>query len=413
MLTREHALAEFDYRRGIVIPDRLTRAAHAHYIPLAEQMLRIYREGTGRLRRDLHRQVDALFEHEDDCPLRRVKAFCKLLDDAAEYDLDSSGKAAELRQRVFRLAAPRHPLRRTRSDQIPGGERTVKREIGEELQTTWSAIEASLFSDVIEFQRMLTFTGYSSASAFLSRYNVAQVQVALFDAIQLTVWAREDFKTILRYAKLARLMHSILLLPDGTHQFRFDGPASILRETRRYGSAFARFLPGLLACRNWKLHAVMSTPRAGWSLALDLADTDGLRSHVPPPSDFDSEIEEQFADRWDSKPRDGWMLIREGEVLHSGQKVFVPDFTLKHPDGRKAFLEIIGFWTPEYLANKREVLRTFADVPIVLAVANSVLHSLADLPANIVVYKTRLSVDEVLAAVAKTAASLDSAAKSG
>ena len=50
--------------------------------------------------------------------------------------------------------------------------------------------------------------------------------------------------------------------------------------------------------------------------------------------------------------RDGWQLIREGEILHEGQKTFVPDFTFRHEDGTQVFLEIVGFWTPEYLARQ-------------------------------------------------------------
>ena len=65
----------------------------------------------------------------------------------------------------------------------------------------------------------------------------------------MTVWASDDFKTILRYAKLARLMHTIVRTGEGRYRFRFDGPASVLRHTRRYGAAMARFLPALIACR--------------------------------------------------------------------------------------------------------------------------------------------------------------------
>lgn len=401
MLTREHALADFDYQRGIVVPDRLTRATHAGYVALAEQMLQIYRDGTGQLRRDLHRRVSDLFEREEDCPLRRVRAFCKLLDDRAEYDFDAAGRAAELRQQVFRLAAPRHPLRKTRSAEAAASEGVVKREIGRVLGEPWIDLESRLFADVPEFQRLQRFPGYPSGESLLARYNVAQFQAALFDAISLTVWVCDDFKAILRYAKLARLMHTIRQLPEGTYQFRFDGPASVLRETRRYGAAFARFLPGLLACRGWKLHAVIASGRGGRPLSLDLRDSDGLRSQVPSPAEFDSKREEQFAASFEASPRNGWTLIREGEVLHAGQRVFVPDFVLQHVDGRRVLLEIVGFWTPEYLAAKRETLRRFEEAPILLAVAHSVKQQLPELPANTVIYKTRLLVSDVLTAVEK------------
>ena len=32
----------------------------------------------------------------------------------------------------------------------------------------------------------------------------------------------------------------------------------------------------------------------------------------------------------------------------------VPDFAVEHPDGRRAILETVGFWTPEYLVVKAD-----------------------------------------------------------
>jgi hypothetical protein len=66
-----------------------------------------------------------------------------------------------------------------------------------------------LYADVMQFQPLREFVGYPDGAALLSRYNVAQVQAALYRAVSMTVEATDDFKTILRYAKLARLMHEI------------------------------------------------------------------------------------------------------------------------------------------------------------------------------------------------------------
>ena len=79
MLTRELGIA--DYEKGRVIPDRLTRRSHAHYVHYAERMLHIYKTGLGLTRRELHRAVQTVFAEETDCPTRRIDAFCKLLDD--------------------------------------------------------------------------------------------------------------------------------------------------------------------------------------------------------------------------------------------------------------------------------------------------------------------------------------------
>jgi predicted nuclease of restriction endonuclease-like RecB superfamily len=172
------------------------------------------------------------------------------------------------------------------------------------------------------------FEGYPSCEALLARYNVAQVQVALFQATEMTVWATDDFKTIVRCAKLARLMHTIRRLGDSRFEIRLDGPVSVLRGTRRYGVALARFLPTLIACRGWRMHAVLQTRKRGWLASLDISPEDGLHSHQSPPKEFDSRVEEQFARRWGDK-QEGWSLQREGELLHQGQRVPRPP----HPFG--------------------------------------------------------------------------------
>lgn len=394
MLTRDLAVA--DYEQGRILPDRLTRKWHGQYLDYAERMLRVYRFGVGRTRSQLHRAVWSIFADEEDCPGRRIDAFCKLLDDVSSYRRDTRGRAAALRRSVFRLAAESHPLV-LKADRLFDREAAVvKAEVAARLGRPWEEIDRELFADVIEFHRLAGFQGYPDAQALLARYNVAQVQAALFGAVSMNVWAGQDFKTILRYAKLARLMHTIVRLGDGRYRFRFDGPASVLRQTRRYGVAMARFLPALIACRAWRMHAVIRTRRRGWSVSLDLSSEDGLNSHLPPPEDFDSHVEEAFAEKWGPAKRDGWRLEREGEILHRGQKVFVPDFVFRHDDGRTVLMEIIGFWTPEYLEAKSQTLRSFEDQPILLAVAGPAGEGLPKLAAEAIPFKSALLIKDVL-----------------
>lgn len=396
MLTRQHAIADYDFQSGQVLPDRLTRVSHGHYVDYAERMLRVYRMGVGRTRQQLHRAVWAIFDEEDDCPGRRIEAFCKLLDDVSAYASDSRGRAAALRREVFHLAAEFHPLVRRADRLFDHAESDVKTHVAERLGRPWAEIDDELFADVIEFHRLARFDGYPDAPSLLARYNVAQVQTALFDAVSMAVWTSEDFKTVLRYAKLARLMHTIHRAGPGRYRIRLDGPASVLRETRRYGVAMARFLPALIACRGWRMHAVIRTRRRGWELGLDLQSDDGLTSHLPEPDAFDSRVEESFAGKWGAEPREGWSLVREGEVLHHRQRVFVPDFVFRHEDGRTVLMEIVGFWTPEYLRAKVQTLATFRDRHILLAVAERAKEAMPPLPQEAITFKTSLHVNEVL-----------------
>ena len=316
MLTRDHVIAEYDFRAGKIHPDRLARQTHGQYALYAERMLQIYRDGIGSSRRDLHRAVQ------------------------------------------------------------------------------------QLFADIIDFQRLVQFEGYERPTDLLARYNVAQVQGVLYDAQHLTVWASEDFKTILRYAKLAQLMHTITRLDDGQYRVRLDGPASLMRQTRRYGVKLAQFLPALIACRGWRMQALIRTPRSGWTLALELSAADGLHSHLPAPAEFDSQIEENLARKWGDESREGWRLIREGEILFRDQKTFVPDFVLQHEDGRRVPLEIVGFWTPQYLQTKLQTLEAFRDQHVLLAVAEATGLDVPKLPANAFVYKSVVRIKDLLECLA-------------
>ncbi len=413
MLTSEQSIVE--YRGGRAVPDRLTQGTHRHYRDYAERMLAVYRNGAGRQRRSLHKQIEAIFADEANCPVRRIQAFCKLLDDASVYEADSAGKAAKLRLEVFSRAARFHPLVQTSDRLFEHQESQAKTKLAEELAAPWDQIERTLYADVMAFQQLESFPGYSDATAFLSRYNVAQLQGALYRAETITVTATRDLKTIVRYAKLARLLHEIERLgpsegvqppderklvrgtPPTAYRITFSGPASVLHETRRYGVNFARFLPALLACKGWKLTAILQTP---WKTAakLIISDADRFTSHLPAPEEFDSGLEESFANKFGTT-REGWRLIREGDILHEHQATFIPDFTFRHEDGTEVFLEIVGFWTPEYLEQKRKTLHRFRKHRILLAVPQSSLREDAAIADNVIVYKTALKLELLLAAL--------------
>lgn len=392
MLTSEHSIVE--YKAGRAVPDRLRQKTHRHYIDYAEQMLSVYRTGIGLQRRQLHRQIEAVFANEPECPVRRIEAFCKLLDDGSTFHADPSGEAAKLRLEVFSHAASFHPLVQQPDRLFEHEERGVKTQIADKLGISWDQIEQALYADVLAYQRLESFAGYPDAAALLSRYNVAQLQACLYKARSMTVIAADDLKTIVRYAKLARLLHEIVRLGSSKYRIVFSGPTTVLRETRRYGVNFARFIPALLACKGWKMTASLKTP---WSqsVKLVLCDKDGFSSHLPAPDEFDSAMEESFARKFGPE-RNGWHLIREGEILHDRQKTFVPDFTFRHKDGTEVSLEIVGFWTPEYLAQKRKTLRQFRRHRILIAIPEKSLRKDAVPARNILTYKTALKLKPLM-----------------
>ncbi|HSU69081.1 MAG TPA: DUF790 family protein [Tepidisphaeraceae bacterium] len=130
---------------------------------------------------------------------------------------------------------------------------------------------------------------------------------------------------------------------------------------------------------------------------LELSSEDGLKSHLPAPEESDSSVEEQFAASF-GEERDGWRLKREAVVLHEGQTTFVPDFLLQHQDGREVLLEIVGFWTPQYLESKRQTLRQFGSHRILLAVAESSLRTGQAIPAGVISYRKKIDPEAVVRA---------------
>ena len=394
MLTSDQSIVRYD--KGHAFPDRLTRVTHRHYLDYAQRMMAVYRAGVGHTRRQLHKAVEAVLSREPDCERRRIAAFCKLLDDAGEFDQDQRGAAAALRLRVFTLAAKNHPLV-TEPDQLyEGSERETKASIAAEIGRPWEQIEARLYVDVMSDQPLKSYEGFASGEAFLSRYNLSQLQACLYKARSMVVKASADFAPIVRYAKLSRLLVEARRISASEYRIDLSGPASMLHETRRYGVNFARFVSALVACRGWSMRATVITPW-GSDAQLRVRCEDGYRSQVASPAEFDSEVEEALAKKW-GESCEGWRLVREAGILQEGQATFVPDFLLRHEDGREVFLEVVGFWTPEYLAAKRKTIGMFKDRRIVLAIPKRTAKEGAGGP-GVVVYKTRIKPAEVVIAV--------------
>ena len=392
MLRSEHAIVRYD--RDQAIPDRLTRITHRHYLDYAQRMLAVYASGINRTRRDLHRAVRAILADEPDCEPRRILALCKILDDAGEYDTDKRGAAAKLRLEVFSLAAKYHPLVTEPDGIFERSERETRSLIAAELGKTWEQIEAGLYVDVMDRQPLREFKADLTPSDLLSRYNLAQLQACLYQCQRMTVEASSDFAPITRYAKLCRLLVETRRVTAG-YRIDLSGPASVLHETRRYGVNFARFLAALVSCRNWKMHASVMT-RWGRLATVRLDSEAGYRSHIAAPADFDSQLESDLAQRW-GESQGGWKLLRDAGILQYGQTTFVHDFKLVHDDGREVMLEIVGFWTPEYLAAKRETIKKFRDHRILLAIPVKTAKDGAA-ESGAIVYRTKIDPDEVVRA---------------
>jgi predicted nuclease of restriction endonuclease-like RecB superfamily len=227
-----------------------------------------------------------------------------------------------------------------------------------------------------------------SVEWLLTRYNLALAQAVLYDATRMRIRVWDHFSTVFSYVKLFGLMHRIYPIEtDGTrveatdqaegYEAVLDGPASLFSQSRKYGIRMANFLPALPLCDQWEMEAeIVDDDASNTTLRFNLDHTTGLSSHYSAQDAFDSDLERTLAQKWERANTD-WTLLREDDVLDLGAEVMIPDFALEHPDGRRAILEIVGFWTPEYLEEKLTKIHD-ADLDHLLVAVSERLECSAD-----------------------------------
>jgi predicted nuclease of restriction endonuclease-like RecB superfamily len=214
----------------------------------------------------------------------------------------------------------------------------------------------------------------------LARYNLANAQAILYDATKMRIRVWDHFGTVFSYVKLFGLMHRIYPIDSegervpitdqaAGYEAVLDGPASLFSQSQKYGIRMANFLPALPLCNRWEMSAeilVDETNEETRQFTLD--HTSDLDTHYSARDRYDSDVERTLARKWERANTD-WELVREDDVFDLGNEVMIPDFALEHPDGRRTILEIMGFWTPEYLESKLEKIRQVEADNFVLAVS--------------------------------------------
>jgi predicted nuclease of restriction endonuclease-like RecB superfamily len=370
MLTRAHRVFHWDKSSNSISSDRLGDDC----VPLLRSAIAAYR---GHIGRSLSEVRNAARTALADLRPDRIEPLIDLLDSVAKYEWPRAGYQAERRLRVFDAAAHRHPL--VDADEVRA---CVAGEFQRAPASDDEAV-AMLYADYPAFHRLVVFPDDYTAEDLRSDYDLGQAQAVLYDAARLEVDAGADLRHIIQYARLSRLLHRLQSGSHGRCRIMFDGPNSILRPTHAYGVDFAKFLAALVQARDWHMRASIVL-RKGWRpAAFTLTSADGLHSRVPAPRLFDSALEERFARKF-GEARDGWRLRREALLLEAGERLVVPDFAFTHEDGTVVALEIVGYWTPEYLAEKLSKLeRVRSPVPVIVAVRRSWALQSGPLPANV------------------------------
>jgi len=227
---------------------------------------------------------------------------------------------------------------------------------------TTQQVEDCLFADLAE-EKLLLATGEPlTPLELINRYNLEVARGLLYWARDVQMTVSDHYKAVFKYIKLFKLMHTVYLQQPQQYHIILHGPISpFVSSTIRYGVQFAKFLPALLLCDQWSMQAEIQLPGSRQPLSYRLDSQTPLKSHFKPTQLFDSRLEADFAAEFEAKYQGSkrqWLLAREDEVIVVDDTVMIPDFSLTHcRDGRRALIEIVGFWHPHYLQRKLEKIR--------------------------------------------------------
>lgn len=383
----------------------------------AADLIQLYTAHQGRPRRELEAALEDYEGDRLDYPI--IRGLAKVLSDTAVFASEPPLPPVALREALFRLGAERGPVV-SRADLLHPVQRAgLIKEAAAQFQLAPAAIEQALYADLLEEQILSEGGSAWSPRDLLARYNLELARGLLYWASEMRITVQGGYKDLFKYLKLFKLMHTLRPLPAGGYALTLDGPISpFVQATIRYGRQMAKFLPALMLCPEWTMEADIHLPlreRKGppRTRRYRLDSHSELRSHYPASGEYDSLLEADFAAEFEAKfggARRKWVLAREPEIIPVGDTVMIPDFSFTHvKDGRRALLEIAGFWHPEYLRRKAWKLREAGRRDLIVLAyqgVNCTADTWAEVPGEVLLFKNKPVLKDVIAAIERCAVPL-------
>ena len=323
--------------------------------------------------------------------------------------LRAGGGARKIRSELFFDAAI-HPMK-------PSAQEILEKIAKQYSLPTNQVLEAA-FADLPLERKLEHLPENLNSVAIALRANLALVQGLISRSSIVEVEASGDIRRIVRQVKLRRLICEVRVkqTSDGRKNsvLCISGPLSIFGHTTMYGRALSELIPLLCWCDRFILSAACRV--RGKDALVEIKSSD-LVLPSKEPVKYDSKIEARFAKDFLAKSLD-WNLIREPEafVLNDGSSFIFPDFKIEHRRDPKVhfFLEIVGFWTPEYLIRKIAHLKQAGIKNIILCVDETLgcgdPHTDKELAAvgQVLRYRNKIQVEEVLRLIVNCAVNANS-----
>jgi len=363
-----------------VVPQYLTAADE----PWLTLLLAEYERFTGKRKRELEEHLRTRLPF--DAPPVKLRLVRSTLQRLWRTEVRAAVSPRQARTRSFVPACGR-----------PADRDPVLAQVASELAITAADLDDALFADLPGERRLVAPEQPLSASELGVRANLRMVQSLLMRSANVRLRLEGNARPVIRHAKWCGLICTVVA-DEASQSVRIDisGPLSLFNRTLVYGRALAQLVPRLTWCNRFFLDADVALEGGPRQLIL------GSGAPIFPgeePRRFDSKLEERFA-RDFCRTSSDWDLIREPEPISIGRGLIFPDFALtrRRPPFERWFLEIVGFWTADYLERKLASYRLAGLERLILCIDSQRQCSHEDLPARarIIRFKKKIDPENVL-----------------
>ncbi|MEM9694839.1 MAG: DUF790 family protein [Myxococcota bacterium] len=386
--------------QGELIPRYLGPKGREKYAPLTEALVATVRASMGQPRDEVEAALDDIPSGSQDRLVHQ--GLRKLLLDRCSFEVPEGIDPIELRAQLFTAAAS---TRRTLGPTDAFPRATLVAEVAAALDIAPDALEERLFADLRGRERLLELKPIDPQD-LLCRYDVALAQGVLLRATRVVVDLEGEepvrVRNLFREARFRGLLHRVERVADGHFRIEFDGPFSLFKSVQKYGFELAVFLPSLLRCQRWSLHADVLWSKAKLPSTFRLGPADGLlapstRKPSPGPVTGLEKLVTGF-----QKLKSSWRVEPNEEIVAlPGEVVCVPDLVFTHGEtGETVWLEAFGFWSRKSVWQRIETIRRGFTGRIILAISQQLRVSEALLddehPGELYVYKSAMRPKAIL-----------------
>ncbi len=350
-------------------------ALDQEYIEIAGSVIDIFQRHVGKTYGKLLEEIGDF----EEINYRLVRGLAALLERRCVIDTDAAIDPITARRAVFEEC----------KEIVTGPEEREKilSRAADKLSIRPEHLEKALWADQEENLMIREFQTITPEN-LLMQYNLSLTQTLLFRAVGMEIQIEDNYQHVFRKIKQLGLMYSI---EQG--KIYLDGPISLFKLTERYGTSLAKLLPAIIRSSRWGLRASILKKTMQGKRIFDfvLDDTRQVFNTDIFEEAFDSAIEKEFS----LLNFNGWSIRREPAVLKAGQYAFIPDFSLER-NASRVYVEIVGFWTPEYLRNKIQKINQLKESIILLVDRNLACSGPEFKTDNLIFYDKKIPYLEII-----------------